>query len=96
MVDVTEDPRDGRTSGGVAIAMGSDDMAEPTQAPTTQDSPETAPAAPERYGYCHWHSGHAHGIRLIEAIEQGSGPGISYHACPDCIKLHRLVPLVDR
>lgn len=77
----------------MAIAMGSDDMAEPTQAPTTEDSPETAP---ERYGFCHWHQDSARGIRLIDAIEQGSGPGITYYACPPCIQTHRLVPLADR
>lgn len=70
-------------------------MAEPSQTPTAQDSPETT-APPERYGYCHWHQASARGIRLIDAIEQGSGPGITYYACPPCINLHRLVPLADR
>lgn len=67
-------------------------MTEPTQPTTTEDTP----AVPAPFGYCHWHAGHTHGVRLIDAIEQGSGSGITYYACPDCIKLHRLVPLVDR
>ncbi|MFC8985195.1 hypothetical protein [Streptomyces sp. NPDC057115] len=70
-------------------------MAEPSQPTTTQDTPETT-APPERYGYCHWHQASARGIHLIDAIEQGSGPGITYYACPPCIQTHRLVPLADR
>lgn len=40
---------------------------------TTQSaSQETSPTS---YGYCSWHQGQARGVRLIQATEQGSGPG---------------------
>lgn len=64
------------------------DMAESTHTGTTDNSP--------RYGHCHWHNGQARGVRLIEVIEQGSGPGHGLNACPPCRGLHGLVPLADR
>jgi len=65
-------------------------MAEPTQDTATE---EDTPAA---YGYCSWHKRFAAGVRLIDVIEQGSGPGGVHYACPDCITVHRLVPFADR
>ncbi|MFB7655231.1 MULTISPECIES: hypothetical protein [unclassified Streptomyces] len=48
------------------------------------------------YGYCSWHKGFAGGVRLIEVIEQGSGPGGALFACETCRRIHRLVPFADR
>ncbi|MFR9800083.1 hypothetical protein ACL02U_29950 [Streptomyces sp. MS06] len=58
--------------------------AAPTDTPTAQ------------YGWCHWHQGVVQGVRLIDAIEQGSGPGITQSACRPCREEHGLVPLADR
>ncbi|WP_103542041.1 hypothetical protein [Streptomyces sp. SM1] len=64
-------------------------MSESTQPTTTEDTPTA-------YGLCHWHQGYASGIRLINAIEQGSGSGITHFACGPCRELHRLTPFADR
>lgn len=47
-------------------------------------------------GWCAWHKEHVTGVRLIVAIEQGSGAGGNLFACPQCIDAHRLTPLADR
>ncbi len=65
-------------------------MAEPIQPPGTEEGARTA------FGYCHWHQGHAEGIRLIDAIEQGSGSGITHFACAPCRTRYRLIPFADR
>ncbi|MDH6432612.1 hypothetical protein M2158_001089 [Streptomyces sp. SAI-144] len=57
---------------------------------------DATPNTPTAFGLCHWHKGHAEGIRLIEGIEQGSGPGGNLFACGPCRETHRLVPLADR
>ncbi|WP_371670039.1 hypothetical protein OG985_21805 [Streptomyces sp. NBC_00289] len=64
-------------------------MAEPTQAPGIENTPTA-------YGYCSWHAGYAEGVRLIHAIEQGSGPGRTVFACAPCREQFRLVPLADQ
>ncbi|MGP4089550.1 hypothetical protein [Streptomyces sp. KR55] len=53
---------------------------------------------PTNYGYCAWHKKFAHGVRLIRAVEQGSGPGTfgNLFACGPCREAHHLVPLADR
>lgn len=76
-------------AGGVVTASGSDDMAEPTQTGPTGNTPTA-------FGWCSWHSGHAGGVRLIEIIEQGSGPGGAQFACGPCITANGLVPFADR
>ncbi|WP_330339435.1 hypothetical protein [Streptomyces sp. NBC_00557] len=63
---------------------------------TTQSaSQETSPTS---YGYCSWHQGQARGVRLIQATEQGSGPGSAgnHFACLPCRQAYDLVPLADR
>lgn len=65
-------------------------MSETTQPATTEED------APTAYGWCAWHQGHAEGIRLIDAIEQGSGSGITHFACAPCRARYGLVPLADR
>lgn len=64
-------------------------MAEPTQPTATEDTPTA-------FGWCAWHLGIATGVRLINIIEQGSGPGRTQFACPPCMDQHGLVPLTDR
>lgn len=65
-------------------------MSETTQpAPAGEDTPTA-------FGLCHWHGGYASGIRLIYAIEQGSGSGITHFACGPCRERHGLVPFADR
>ena len=64
------------------------------------DNPTPAPAAhtpaPTGYGWCSWHHAFAGGIRLIRAVEQGSGSGGGVFACPPCIEEHGLVPFADQ
>lgn len=59
----------------------------------TQDT--TAPNTPVAYGWCHWHQSHASGVRLVRAIEQGSGVGANFFACRPCREAYGLVPLAD-
>ncbi|SBT91392.1 hypothetical protein GA0115233_103024 [Streptomyces sp. DI166] len=63
-------------------------MAESTQ-------PGTPATTPTSWGWCAWHQSYARGVRLIRAIEQGSGPGASLFACGPCRKTHNLTPLAD-
>jgi hypothetical protein len=63
-------------------------MADDTQ---TADEPTT----PTAYGYCHWHENYARGVRLIRAVEQGSGVGANFFACPTCLTTYDLTPLAD-
>lgn len=64
------------------------------------ENTQTAPAAntPTGYGWCAWHQGRARGVRLIQVIEQGSGPGTAgnHFACLSCRQAYDLVPLADR
>lgn len=64
-------------------------MAEPTQDVTEETTPKV-------FGWCHWHQGHTDGVRLIDVIEQGSGPGGTQYACTPCRKRNGLVPFADR
>ncbi|WP_406469042.1 hypothetical protein OH738_18110 [Streptomyces hirsutus] len=64
-------------------------MTEPTQT-------ETSEGTPRGYGYCSWHHRFAADVRLIDVIEQGSGPGHVHYACPSCRRVHGLVPYADR
>ena len=65
-------------------------MAEPTH---TEGNTTT----PTSYGYCAWHQGYARGVRLIRAVEEGSGPGTArnHFACHPCRVAYDLVPLAD-
>ncbi|MFJ8787854.1 hypothetical protein [Streptomyces sp. NPDC102462] len=51
-----------------------------------------------RPGLCSWCKRLAQDIRLIHAVEAGSGPcpGGSRFACRPCRETHRLVPLAGR
>ncbi|MDX3841038.1 hypothetical protein [Streptomyces europaeiscabiei] len=64
-------------------------MADTTHTPDTSNTPTG-------FGYCSWHRASAAGVRLINAIEQGSGPGGGLFACLPCIEEHGLVPFADR
>ena len=64
-------------------------MSESTQPTATEGTPTA-------YGFCSWHQRFAAGVRLIDVIEQGSGPGCVHYACPDCMTAYRLVPFADR
>ncbi|MFJ8784942.1 hypothetical protein [Streptomyces sp. NPDC102476] len=48
------------------------------------------------YGWCSWHRAFSNTVRLVVAIEQGSGPGHSLFACSNCRGIYRLVPLADQ
>lgn len=48
------------------------------------------------YAWCSWHNGYSRTARLVRAVEQGSGPGVSMFACAPCRKAHRLAPLADQ
>ncbi|WP_432135887.1 hypothetical protein [Streptomyces sp. bgisy154] len=47
-------------------------------------------------GYCTHHHGYAGDVRLIDVVEQGSGPGYALRACGPCRAAYNLVPLGDR
>ncbi|MFD8845498.1 hypothetical protein [Streptomyces pseudogriseolus] len=69
-------------------------MAEPTHTPPVQE--DTAATDRRSFGWCAWHKGHAGGVRLIEVIEQGSGPGGAQFACEPCRTAYGLTPYADR
>lgn len=61
------------------------------------DNPTTPPPAQHTaYGWCSWHEAHASGVRLIQAHEQGSGPGGGAFACRPCRESFGLVPFSER
>jgi hypothetical protein len=72
-------------------------MAEPTQSASTGDSPRSG-EDPTAYGFCSWHQRFAEDVRLIEIIEQGSGPGTGgvQYACGPCRREYGLIPCADR
>lgn len=57
---------------------------------------ESTPASPRAIGWCSWHKGMAEDVRLIQAVEQGSGPGMSFFACPRCRDKFSLPLLADQ
>ncbi|MFF0226318.1 hypothetical protein [Streptomyces sp. NPDC004629] len=59
----------------------------------TQDDEDTG-----RHGLCSWCRRLADDIRLIHAVEAGSGPcaGGALFACRPCRAAHRLLPLAGR
>ena len=67
------------------------DMAEPTQTAGTTN-------APTAVGWCAWHQNYARGVRLIQVIEQSSGPGTmgNHFACHPCRQAYNLAPLADQ
>ncbi|MGQ4439862.1 hypothetical protein ACN6LI_004735 [Streptomyces violaceoruber] len=71
-------------------------MNESTQDQNPPNSPAAATAEPMTYGYCSWHRGYSAGIRVIEVVEQGTGPGRVQSACGPCREEHALVPYADR
>lgn len=64
-------------------------MAEGTQTPPATNTPTG-------YGWCAWHQNYARGVRLVRAVEQGSGPGASLFACRPCREAYDLAPLADQ
>ena len=48
------------------------------------------------YAWCSWHRSFTNTARLIQVIEQGSGPGGNLFACANCRDIYRLVPLADQ
>ncbi|KOV73749.1 hypothetical protein ADL00_03995 [Streptomyces sp. AS58] len=71
-------------------------MNEGTHDQDAVNSASAAMAEPMTYGYCSWHCGYSAGIRVIEVVEQGSGPGAAQSACEPCRGKHGLVPFADR
>ncbi|WP_409234764.1 hypothetical protein [Streptomyces sp. PA5.6] len=71
-------------------------MNEATQHPNTPNSPSTASMEPGSYGYCSWHHAYSAGVRVINVVEQASGPGRVDFACLPCREQHHLVPFADR
>lgn len=62
-----------------------------TQAKPPTSTPSTG------YGWCAWHEAYAHGVRLIQVHDAGSGAGGGRcFACGPCRAAYDLVPLADR
>ncbi|MFJ6319721.1 hypothetical protein ACIQJW_26925 [Streptomyces californicus] len=51
----------------------------------------SAPAG-ATYPWCDWHKGPSGTAVLVDAIEQGSGPGVTRFACAPCREQRGLVP----
>jgi hypothetical protein len=49
----------------------------------------------ETRGWCHWHRGSSGTARLVQIIEQASGPGAGLYACAPCREQRGLVPVAD-
>ncbi|MFE4051252.1 hypothetical protein [Streptomyces sp. YIM B13518] len=64
-------------------------------AETTQDT-TSGEDVPQGYGYCSWHNRFAGDVRLIDVVEQGTGPGHVHYACAPCRREHNLIPYADR
>lgn len=71
-------------------------MNEGTQDQNTANSPSKAVTESMTYGYCSWHRGYSAGIRVIEVVEQASGPGRVQSACEPCRDMFGLVPYADQ
>lgn len=56
------------------------------------------PTAPTTttWAYCSWHKGVSKTARLVQIIEQGSGPGAGLFACAGCRTIYRLTPIADQ
>lgn len=85
-----ESPRAVLPAGGV------DDWMESTMSESTQPAATGEETSPTAYAFCSWHQRFAGGVRLIDVIEQGSGPGGAQYACGPCRKMYGLVPFADR
>lgn len=59
-------------------------------------SKDTEPDTSGSYGWCAWHKAFSNTIRLVGAIEQGTGPGSNLFACANCRDTYHLVPLADQ
>ncbi|GGS90491.1 MULTISPECIES: hypothetical protein [Streptomyces] len=71
-------------------------MDEGKQDQNAATSQSAATTEPTTYGYCSWHRGYTAGIRVIEVVEQASGPGGVQSACGPCREQYGLVPYADR
>jgi hypothetical protein len=71
-------------------------MTEPTRAPSGPAIPAPAQPAHSAYAWCSYHDDFADTCRLVQIIEQGSGPGGGLFACAPCRATHRLVPVADQ
>lgn len=53
------------------------------------------PAGPMA-GWCDWHEGPSGTAVLVQAIEQGSGPGVNRYACAPCREQRNLIPFSEQ
>lgn len=60
------------------------------------ENTQTAANTPAGHGWCSWHENYARNVRLINTIEQGSGPGCGQYACPPCRQAYDLTLFTDR
>lgn len=53
---------------------------------------------PTGYGWCAWHRAFSNTVRLVQAIDQGSGPnpGGRLFACSSCRDVYHLKPVADQ
>ncbi|MGW4734978.1 hypothetical protein ACWEQC_38475 [Streptomyces shenzhenensis] len=64
----------------------------------TTQTDSTPPGTRGSYGLCSWCRQFADGIRLVQAVEAGSGPCTAGNlfACGQCRTTHGLVPFADQ
>lgn len=51
---------------------------------------EDQPSHPPSRTWCQWHQGYTTTGRMVAAIEQGSGAGLSIYACEPCRQENKL------
>jgi hypothetical protein len=59
-----------------------------------EDQPARLPAVDQTW--CEWHHGFSSTGRVINVIEQGTGPGAVRYACAPCREQHQLTPWADQ
>lgn len=64
---------------------------------TDQQNDQAETGIAGAFRYCNWCKGYASDVRLVAAVDAGSGPQqLSTSACPRHRELHNLTPLADR
>ncbi|MFE3004258.1 MULTISPECIES: hypothetical protein [unclassified Streptomyces] len=56
----------------------------------------TGTSAEATFGYCHWHKGPSGTAVMVQAVEQGSGPGAALYACAPCREQCDLTPYSEQ
>ncbi|MGX9919461.1 hypothetical protein ACWIG4_06360 [Streptomyces sp. NPDC002248] len=61
-----------------------------------KETTDTTPARQQVDGWCHWHKSRGKDVRLVQVIEQGSGPGYEFYGCAACRTKFHLAPFAEQ